>query len=39
MENINGKKYIVIGAARQGLALSQYLASHGAKVVPDRFPT
>src|SRR5450830_1192382 len=33
MKNFNGKKYVVIGAARQGLALSQYLASHGAKVI------
>ena len=33
MKNFNGQKYVVIGAARQGLALSQYLASHGAKVV------
>lgn len=33
MKNFNGQKYVVIGAARQGLALSQYLANHGAKVV------
>ena len=33
MKNFNGQKYVIIGAARQGLALSQYLASHGAKVV------
>ena len=33
MKNFNGQKYVVIGAARQGLALSQYLASHGAKVI------
>ncbi len=33
MKNFSGQKYIVIGAARQGLALSQYLASHGAKVI------
>ncbi len=33
MKNFSGKKYVVIGAARQGLALSQYLASHGAKVI------
>ncbi|MEA4812795.1 MAG: UDP-N-acetylmuramoyl-L-alanine--D-glutamate ligase [Anaerolineaceae bacterium] len=33
MENINGKKIIVIGAARQGLALTRYLTKHGAEVV------
>lgn len=33
MKNYSGKKYVVIGAARQGLALSQYLASHSAKVI------
>jgi UDP-N-acetylmuramoylalanine--D-glutamate ligase len=33
MKNFSGKKYVVIGAARQGLALSHYLASHGAKVI------
>ncbi len=33
MKNFSGQKYIVIGAARQGLALSQYLANHGAKVI------
>ncbi|MFZ3151999.1 MAG: UDP-N-acetylmuramoyl-L-alanine--D-glutamate ligase [Anaerolineaceae bacterium] len=33
MENWTGKKVIVMGAARQGLALSRYLAAHGAEVV------
>ena len=33
MKNFSGQKYVVIGAARQGLALSQYLAKHGAKVI------
>ncbi len=33
MKNFSGTKFVVIGAARQGLALSQYLASHGAKVI------
>jgi UDP-N-acetylmuramoylalanine--D-glutamate ligase len=35
MSNINwkGKRVIVIGAARQGLALARYLARHGAQVV------
>lgn len=33
MENWSGKKVIVIGAARQGTALSRYLASKGALVI------
>ncbi len=31
--NWNGKRIIVIGAARQGLALARYLARHGARVM------
>ncbi|RPH55369.1 MAG: UDP-N-acetylmuramoyl-L-alanine--D-glutamate ligase, partial [Chloroflexi bacterium] len=31
--NWNGKRIVVIGAARQGLALARYLARHGAQVV------
>jgi len=33
MKDWQGKKILVIGAARQGLAASRYLASHGAKVM------
>src|SRR3990172_4942667 len=33
LEDWNGKRVIVIGAARQGLALTRYLALHGAEVV------
>jgi UDP-N-acetylmuramoylalanine--D-glutamate ligase len=33
MADWKGKKVIVIGAARQGIALGRYLASHGAQVV------
>lgn len=33
MENWSGEKVIVIGAARQGMALSRYLASKGAQVI------
>ena len=33
MEDWSGKKVIVIGAARQGTALSRYLASKGAQVI------
>ena len=33
MENWSGKKVIVIGAARQGTALSRHLASKGAQVI------
>ncbi|MFZ3069988.1 MAG: UDP-N-acetylmuramoyl-L-alanine--D-glutamate ligase [Anaerolineaceae bacterium] len=33
MNKWNGKKVIVIGAARQGLALSRYLTAHGAAVI------
>jgi UDP-N-acetylmuramoylalanine--D-glutamate ligase len=31
--NWKGKRVVVIGAARQGLALSRYLAGHGAQVI------
>jgi UDP-N-acetylmuramoylalanine--D-glutamate ligase len=31
--NWNGKRIVIIGAARQGLSLARYLAKHGAKVV------
>ena len=33
MENWSGKKVIMLGAARQGTALSRYLASKGAQVI------
>ncbi|OGN99075.1 MAG: UDP-N-acetylmuramoylalanine--D-glutamate ligase [Chloroflexi bacterium RBG_13_50_21] len=33
MMDWTGKRVIVIGAARQGLALARYLGSHGARVV------
>jgi len=33
MTDWNGKKVVMIGAARQGLALSRYLAQKGAKVI------
>jgi len=33
MKNWRGSKVLIIGAARQGLALARYLASHGAQVV------
>lgn len=33
MQNWNNKKVVVIGAARQGLALSRWLASKGAQVI------
>ncbi len=33
MENWKDKRVLVIGAARQGLALTRYLSSHGARVV------
>jgi len=33
MKDWQGKKILVIGAARQGLAASRYFASHGAKVM------
>ncbi|HPC06221.1 MAG TPA: UDP-N-acetylmuramoyl-L-alanine--D-glutamate ligase, partial [Anaerolineaceae bacterium] len=32
-QNWNGKKILVLGAARQGLALARYLSSHGANIV------
>lgn len=32
-QNWKGKRVVVIGAARQGLALARYLARHGASVV------
>ncbi len=41
--NWQGKKVLVLGAARQGLALAHYLSSHGARVTlndsksPDQF--
>lgn len=31
--NLSGKRVVIIGAARQGLALARYLARHGAKVI------
>jgi len=31
--NYSGKKVIVIGAARQGLAISRFLSNRGAQVV------
>ncbi len=33
MKNWKGSKVLIIGAARQGLALARYLASHGAHVI------
>ena len=33
MTDWNGKQVVMIGAARQGLALSRYLAQKGAKVI------
>ena len=33
MQSYKGKQVVIIGAARQGLALSSYLAKHGAKVI------
>jgi UDP-N-acetylmuramoylalanine--D-glutamate ligase len=33
MGNWNGQKVVIIGAARQGLALARYLLLHGSKVV------
>ena len=33
MKNWQGKQILVIGAARQGLAASRFLAGHGAKVL------
>ncbi|MBT7782875.1 MAG: UDP-N-acetylmuramoyl-L-alanine--D-glutamate ligase [Anaerolineae bacterium] len=32
MENWTGKNILILGAARQGLALARYLVKHGAKV-------
>jgi UDP-N-acetylmuramoylalanine--D-glutamate ligase len=33
MKNWDGRKVLVIGAARQGVALARYLGTHGAKVI------
>lgn len=33
MANYEGRTVLIIGAARQGLALARYLANHGARVV------
>ena len=33
MQDWSGKRVVIIGAARQGVALARYLADHGAKVV------
>jgi UDP-N-acetylmuramoylalanine--D-glutamate ligase len=33
MQDWQGKKVIIVGAARQGLALARYLSRHGARVV------
>jgi UDP-N-acetylmuramoylalanine--D-glutamate ligase len=33
LEDWNGKRVIIVGAGRQGLALARYLATHGAEVV------
>lgn len=33
MNNWNGQKVVIIGAARQGTALARYLAQHGAQVI------
>jgi len=33
MTDYSGKRIVVIGAARQGLALARYLARHGAQVI------
>jgi len=33
VKNWNGKRVVIIGAARQGLALARYLSRHGAQVV------
>jgi UDP-N-acetylmuramoylalanine--D-glutamate ligase len=39
MQDWQGKKVVVVGAARQGLALARYLSRHGARVVlNDRRP-
>lgn len=39
MRDWNGKRVVVIGAARQGIALARYLIHHGATVVlNDRLP-
>jgi UDP-N-acetylmuramoylalanine--D-glutamate ligase len=39
MSDLKNKRVIVIGAARQGIALSRYLVRHGAQVVlNDRLP-
>ncbi len=36
-QNWKGKKVLVLGAARQGLALARYLGNHGAKVTLNDF--
>ena len=33
MRNISGRKVVIIGAARQGIALARFLITHGAEVV------
>lgn len=39
MKDWRGKKVVIVGAARQGLALAEYLARHGARVLlTDRRP-
>ena len=39
MQDWQGKKVVIVGAARQGLALARYLSRHGARVVlNDRRP-
>jgi len=39
MSNYEGKRVLIIGAARQGLALSRFLAEHGASIIlNDRNP-
>jgi UDP-N-acetylmuramoylalanine--D-glutamate ligase len=39
MQDWQGKKVVIVGAARQGLALARYLSRHGARVVlTDRRP-
>jgi UDP-N-acetylmuramoylalanine--D-glutamate ligase len=33
MKDWNGQRVVIVGAARQGLALARYLSTHGARVV------